>query len=127
MIVELLEQKSMVFGHATFQRQLQREEVRIKSKITQGLRNVPRGNNRRSSTVRTAESSERRLQEELLFYGFIGGDFAVADMDDAVSVLRYVVFVGDENDGVAFAVQVGKKRHDLLAGPRIEVAGRLVG
>jgi len=40
----------------------------------------------------------------LLLGGFVGGDFAVADIDDAMSVLGDVVFVGDENDGVALAV-----------------------
>jgi hypothetical protein len=40
----------------------------------------------------------------LLFYGFVGGDFAVADVDDAVGVLGDIVFVGDEDDGVALAV-----------------------
>src|SRR5215467_2061715 len=72
---------------------------------------------------RAAIPSERLL----LLNGFVGSVFAVADKHDAVSVLRDVVFVGDENDGVALGVQVGKERHDFLAGLGIEVSGWLVG
>ena len=38
-----------------------------------------------------------------------------------------VVFVGDQHDGVAFAMQAIEERHDLVAGLRVEVAGRFVG
>ena len=38
-----------------------------------------------------------------------------------------VGFVRDQDDGVAGLVQAGEQRHDLGAGLRVEVAGRLVG
>ena len=38
-----------------------------------------------------------------------------------------VGFVRDEHDGVARFVQALEERHDLDAGLRVEVAGRLVG
>ena len=69
----------------------------------------------------------RFSSEELLFYGFVRSDFAIAYVDDAVRVLRDVIFVGNQNDGVAFAVQIGKKRHDFFAGARIEISGWLIG
>src|SRR5262245_1524102 len=53
--------------------------------------------------------------------------FAVADMDGAVGEGRDVGFVGDEHDGVAGFVQALEQPHDLGAGFRVEVAGRLVG
>jgi len=54
-------------------------------------------------------------------------DFAVAQTDDAVGMLRDVRFVGHQDDGIAFAMKPRKKCHDFLAGLRIEVSGRLVG
>ena len=43
-------------------------------------------------------------------------DHAVADVDDAVRVLRDIVFVRDHKDGIALAVQMVEERHDLIAG-----------
>jgi len=48
--------------------------------------------------------------------GFVGSDFTVANIDDAVGVLGNVIFVSNKNDGVAFAVQIGEKRHDFFTG-----------
>ena len=42
-------------------------------------------------------------------------------------VLRDIVFVSDEDNGVALAMQVLEKRHDFVAGLGIKVSGRLVG
>lgn len=50
----------------------------------------------------------------LLDDGFVGGYFAVTDEDDAVGVLRDVMLVGDENDGVALPVEIFEKRHDFF-------------
>ena len=47
---------------------------------------------------------------------FIRGDFAVADVDDAMGILGDVRFVGDDDDGVAPGVQFVDERHDLNAG-----------
>ena len=41
--------------------------------------------------------------------GLVGEDFAVADVDDAVGVLGDVGLVGDEDDGVAFCVEVCRR------------------
>ena len=38
--------------------------------------------------------------------GLVGGDFAVADVHDAVGVFGDVRLVGDEDDGVAFGLQL---------------------
>ena len=57
----------------------------------------------------------------------IGEDLAVADVDDAVSVLGDIGFVGDEDDGVAFCVELIEEGHDFGAGLGVEVAGGLVG
>jgi len=56
------------------------------------------------------------LANELFLYRFVRSDLSVADEDAAVRVLRDVVLVRDQNDGVALAVQVGEKGHDFLAG-----------
>src|ERR1035438_2001176 len=62
----------------------------------------------------------------LFFYGLVGGDFAVTDINDAVSVLGDVFFVGYQDDGVALGVQAGEQGHDFVAGLGVEVAGGLV-
>ncbi len=46
------------------------------------------------------------LLRALLDHGFVGSNFAVADVDDAVRVLRDVVFVGYEDNGVPLLVEV---------------------
>src|SRR5262245_65569130 len=53
-------------------------------------------------------------------------DLAVADEDRAVRVVRDVALVRDQDDRVALIVQPLEQLHDLLAGGRVEVAGRLV-
>src|SRR5712692_6497236 len=69
----------------------------------------------------------RLLRADSLFYSLVFFYFAVADVDDAVGVERYVVLMGDQHDGVALAVQALERRHDLVAGGAVEVAGGLVG
>lgn len=59
--------------------------------------------------------------------GFIGGDFAVADADDAAGSLGDILFVRDQNDGVAVLMKFIKKEHDFVARGRIQVAGRFIG
>ena len=44
----------------------------------------------------------------------------------AVRMLGDVVLVGDQHDRLALFIQVLEQRHDLLAGGRIEITGRLV-
>ena len=53
---------------------------------------------------------------------------AVAERDDPRAVLGDVVFVGDQHHGdAALDIQPLEQSHHLDAGPRVEVAGRLVG
>ena len=52
----------------------------------------------------------------LLFYGLVGIDFPVADVDDAVGVLGDIVFVGHENDGVPLSVEACEQGHDFVTG-----------
>src|SRR5690606_16488793 len=54
-------------------------------------------------------------------------DAAIADLDDALCVLGDLHIVRDDDDGVAFGVQLLQDLHHLLAAVRIERAGRLVG
>ena len=55
------------------------------------------------------------------------GDDTVANVDDAMGEFGDVVLVGDEDDGVALRMEFVEEAHDLVAGLRIEVSGRLVG
>ena len=57
----------------------------------------------------------------------VAGDYAVLDVNDAVRVLGDVVFVGDQDDGVAVGLQAVQQGHDFDAGLRVEVAGGFVG
>src|SRR3546814_10894240 len=41
-------------------------------------------------------------------------------------MLGNIVLMGDQHDGVAFAVQFVEQRHDLGAGVAVQIAGRLV-
>ena len=54
-------------------------------------------------------------------------DQAVAHDDHALGVGRDVRLVGDQHDRDAVAGERAEQRHHLVAGARIEVAGRLVG
>src|SRR5262245_30986238 len=57
----------------------------------------------------------------------VADDLAVAEAHDARRVLRQLVLVRDEDDGVPTAVQIVHQRQDLVTGLRVEVSGRLVG
>src|ERR1039457_2989744 len=54
-------------------------------------------------------------------------DFAVADVNDAVGMQGDIVFVGDQDDGIALLVEALEEAHDFVAGGGIEVAGGFVG
>ena len=58
----------------------------------------------------------------------VGDDATVEQRDDAIRVLRHIVVVRDQHDGL---VEVARERADHLHhidfGARIEIAGRLVG
>jgi hypothetical protein len=47
-----------------------------------------------------------RCCSRLLLHGLVGSDFAVADMDDAVRMLRNVVLVRNQNDRVSLPIQI---------------------
>ena len=51
----------------------------------------------------------------LLLHQLIAFDFAVADMNDPVCSLGDIVFMGDQDDGIAFLVEPRKQRHDFIA------------
>ena len=59
--------------------------------------------------------------------GHVGGDDAIADVDDAMGELGDVRLMGDDDDRVPVRVEFLKKGHDLVAGLGVEVAGRFVG
>ena len=59
--------------------------------------------------------------------GFVFYDLAVAETDDASGEIGDVVFVCDQDDGDALAVELLQQGHDLDAGVGVEGAGRLVG
>src|ERR1700722_3256815 len=54
--------------------------------------------------------------------GFVTLDLTVPYVNHAMGMQGDVVFVGDENDRVAFVVQALEERHDLIAGGSVEVA-----
>src|SRR5262249_48866895 len=58
---------------------------------------------------------------------FVRFNVAVAHTDDALGPGGDVVFVRDHDDGLARIVELLQTLHDLVAGPRVEVASRLVG
>ncbi len=59
--------------------------------------------------------------------GFVGGDAAVSDVNDALATRGDVGFVGHDEDGLALAVEFGEEVEDFDAGLGVEVSGRLVG
>src|SRR5437660_12616406 len=64
---------------------------------------------------------------KLPFLALVGPDHAVADSDDAVSVLCDIVFMRDHDDGIALRMQAVHERHDLVASLGVQVAGGLIG
>lgn len=52
---------------------------------------------------------------------------AVAEADDAVGMVGNVLFVGDEDHGVASGMDLPEYFHDLVGSLGIEVTGRLIG
>src|ERR1017187_2170328 len=62
-----------------------------------------------------------------LLDSFVRFHLAVADVNDAVGVQGDIVFVGDQDDGIALLVEAFEEAHDFVAGGGIEVAGGLVG
>src|SRR5437899_12529063 len=62
----------------------------------------------------------------LLLYGLVGGNPAVTEVNDTMRVLRNVMFVGHQDDGVPLPMQVLEEPHDLFAVLRIQVSCRLV-
>jgi len=53
-----------------------------------------------------AETAETSGLTVSLLHGLVGGDFSVANENDAVCVLRDIVFVSHQNDGVPLAIQI---------------------
>src|SRR6187402_2493267 len=58
---------------------------------------------------------------------YVALDQTVAQAHDPVRVRGDLVFVRDQDDGVALGMQVAEHAHDLGAGGAVEVAGRFVG
>jgi hypothetical protein len=57
----------------------------------------------------------RSIADGLFDNFFVGGDFSVANENDAMSVLGDVQLVGDQDDGVALTVKVFEQVHDFFA------------
>jgi hypothetical protein len=55
----------------------------------------------------------------LLAIPLVPFDHAILDVDDAVGVLGDVLFMGDQDDGVALGLQAVEQRHDVGAGLRV--------
>src|SRR5262245_17845658 len=87
-------------------------------------RAVTRRQRKRDASLRY---SADEMNERLLLHGLVRGDFSVTNENNAMGVLRNVVLVRDQNDGIALTVQIGEEGHDFFAGLGVEVAGRLVG
>ena len=56
----------------------------------------------------------------------IACDNSILDVNNAVSVFGDVMLVRDKDNGVAFALQSVKQRHNFQAGLRIQVSGGFV-
>src|ERR1700694_2532697 len=79
-----------------------------------------------SNTCSSAAADER-YSAPLMNDWFVGFDFAVANVDDAVGPLGNIVFMRDQDNRVAIAVQPREQGHDFIAGFCIQITGRLVG
>ena len=66
-------------------------------------------------------------QPALLSLHFVALDHSVLNMDHSVGVGGDVVFVGDEDDGIAFGMKAIEQGHDFVTGLRVQVSGGLVG
>jgi hypothetical protein len=55
----------------------------------------------------------------LLAIPLVPFDHAIFDINDAVGVLGDVLFMGDQDDGVALGLQAVEQRHDVGAGLRV--------
>src|SRR5260370_35735664 len=77
----------------------------------------------RGYVIQFSMEGKSRIVRLLLRDGLIGIDLAVADVDDAVRMLRNVMFVGHEINGFPLPMQFAEKRHDRFARFRIEVPG----
>src|SRR5712691_2265502 len=64
---------------------------------------------------------------ENLFLSLVALDDSVFDMNHTVSVFGDVVLMGDQNDGVSFAVKTVEQSHDFISSLGVEVASGLVG
>src|SRR5437879_6066797 len=67
-----------------------------------------------------------RIVHLLPYDGLVRSDLSVADVDAPVCVLRNVVLMCHENNGVPLLVEILEERHDLLARFRIQVASGFV-
>jgi hypothetical protein len=72
-------------------------------------------------------TTKLRWSPEDLPSAIITLDFAVTQTNDAMSMSGDIGLVGDQDDRVAFRVQLGEKSHDFLAGLRVQVSRGLVG
>src|SRR5579872_5064054 len=61
-----------------------------------------------------------------LLLSLVTGNHTVFDVDHPVGVIGDIGLMGDQYDGVALAMQMGEQGHNLAAGLRIQVSGRLV-
>ena len=87
------------------------------------LASVRRG----GEAVPASVGSRRAGAPRAVVVAHVGLDVAVAHADDAPGPGGDVVFVRDHDDRLAGLVELGQQLHDLVAGLRVEVAGRLVG
>ena len=58
---------------------------------------------------------------------FVGSDFAIANKNDAVGMLRDVHFMGYQNDGISLLMKICKQPHNFFACFGVQISRRLVG
>ena len=63
----------------------------------------------------------------LLIFLYFTNDCAVEEINDARSVSRITVGMGNHDDSRTLAVELGEEFHDLAPVVRVKIAGRLVG
>ena len=71
--------------------------------------------------------ARRRMCPAASGHGPVADDLAIFETHDPPAMFRDVFLVRHQNHRLALVVQRLKQRHDLLARPGVQVAGRLVG
>src|SRR5262245_3666522 len=82
---------------------------------------------RRDSASVMITRSEKKPRTRLFPGSLVLFDFAVPDVQGAMRERSDIVLVGNQHQSIPLLVEVLKQLHDLGAGGRVEIPGRLIG